>query len=174
MGGHIYALSAEDDNIDEVEDEKIRDITDLFFFNERIGDNGKHEVMIVELKRPSCLINQKELNQVDKYMFDIQKVGCFPTDVTFKIYLISSNISEFAKTKIGVVNELKPSLFTHSKDGKIEIHVLKWADILSNNRQKLSYLGNVLKTEDVDAKELVQKEYPNIDMTGLFSSLTNV
>ncbi|RII31310.1 MAG: hypothetical protein CXR30_00395 [Geobacter sp.] len=168
-----YELSADDDNIDEVEDEKNRDITDLFFFNERIGDNGKHEVMIVELKRPSCLINQKELNQVDKYMFDIQKVGCFPTDVTFKIYLISSNISEFAKTKIGIVDDSRPTLFTHSKDGKIEIHVMKWADILSNNRQKLSYLGNVLNTEDVDATEMVKKEYPALDMTGIFSSITS-
>lgn len=79
-----FEPSVEDDNLIEIDDERIRDITDLFFFNERIIDNEQHEVMIVELKRPSCRISQKELGQVDRYLFDIEEIGCIPKDVVFK------------------------------------------------------------------------------------------
>jgi len=68
---------------------------------------------------------------------------------------------------------MKPNLYAVSKERNIETYVYKWSDIIHNNRKKLSYLGNVLKTVDVDAKELVQKEYPELVATGLFSSLTN-
>ncbi|TSK08796.1 MAG: hypothetical protein FPO08_05705 [Geobacter sp.] len=166
-----YELSQEDENILEVEDEKIRDITDLFFFNERMLDNDRREVMIVELKRPSCRIGQKELNQVDRYLYDIEKSGKFPREVDFKLYLVSSDINDFAKSRIGIADQARPSLYTYSKVNNIEIFVLKWSDIIHANRKKLSYLGNVLKTEDVDAKELLQKEYPTLDLSGVFSSL---
>lgn len=168
-----YELTKDDDNLVEIEDEKIRDITDLFFFNERRVDNEKMEIMIVELKRPSCRISQKELYQVDKYLYDIEKAGCFPSDAIYKIFLISSDFADFAKSKVGSIDKTRPNLYAVSKDRNIETFVYKWSDILHNNRKKLSYLGNVLKTEDVDTKKLVQKEYPELITTGLFSSLTN-
>lgn len=168
-----FEYSKEDDNLIEFEDEKIRDITDLFFFNERITDNEQREVMIVELKRPSCRISQKELGQVDRYLFDIEEIGCIPKDVIFKIFLISTDFTKYAKSKIGNLDKTKPNLYASSKDRNIEIYILKWSDILHSNRKKLSYLGNALKTEDIDAKEMVQKEYPSLDLTGIFSFITN-
>ena len=166
-----FEPSKEDENLVEIEDAKIRDITDLFFFNERILENDAREVMIVELKRPSCRISQKELAQLDRYRFDIEESGSFPEEVVFKIILISSDFTKFAKSQIGTEDRAKPHLYKRSQFKNIDTYVMRWSDVIHNNRKKLSYLGTVLKTEDVDANELLQKEYPSLDLSGLFSSI---
>lgn len=167
-----YELTKDDENLVEIDDEKIRDITDLFFFNERILDNDEREVMIVELKRPSCRIGQKELAQLDRYRFDIEETGAYPQNVVFKILLISSDYTRFAKSQIGTEDLTKPFLYKRSKTKNIETYVMLWSDLIHNNKKKLSYMGNVLKTEDVDAKELLQKEYPNLNLSDIFSSIS--
>jgi hypothetical protein len=54
----------------------------------------------------------------------------------------------------------------------IETYVMRWSDIIHINRKKLSYLGNVLKTKDVDAKAILQQEYSTLDLSGIFSSIS--
>src|SRR5262249_51983766 len=63
----IYEPTKEDENLIEIEDEKSRNITDLFFFNEKVMDNQKREILIVELKAPKVRISDKELLQARKY-----------------------------------------------------------------------------------------------------------
>jgi len=167
----VFGHNKEDDNLIEIEDEKIRDITDLFFFNERILDSGQREVMVVELKRPSCRISQKELAQLDRYRFDIEEAGSFPQDIVFKIILISSDYTRFAKSQIGTENPNNPFLYKRSQFKNIETYVMKWSDLIHINRKKLSYHGSVLKTEDANAEDILKKENPELQLTGLFSTL---
>lgn len=167
----IFEPSKEDDNLIEIDDEKVKDITDLFFFNERILDNGQREVMVVELKRPCCRISQKELAQLDRYRFDIEEAGSFPQDIVFKIILISSDFTRFAKSQIGTEDTTNPFLYKRSHLKNIETYVMKWSDLLHINRKKLSYHGSVLKTEDAKAEDILQTENPELNLSGLFSSL---
>ena len=159
-----YKPTSKDNNLIEVKG-KIRSITDLFFYNEKKLGNGRDEVMIVELKAPKCAIHQKELNQVDLYGYEIANRSEFSKhDVTYKILLISSKISDFAKSQINAnkLNERVPFLYKTINDNNadIQIYVMEWSDLIKRNNMQLSYLNNSLKVRYNDVLEMFQKEYP--------------
>lgn len=162
-----------EDNVIQV-DETLKDITDLFFFNERILDDERREIMVVELKRPSCRISQKELNQLDRYWYDIGKSGKFSQDISYKIILISSDLTDFAKSIVVAANENNPTIYKKDKRGNVTAYVMKWSNLIHSNRRKLSFLGNFLKTKDQDVKEVFISDYPDIDFSGIVSNLAAV
>ena len=166
-----YEPRKEDENLIEISDEKIRHITDLFFFNEKILDNEEREIMIVELKAPKCKINQKELMQIQKYKFDIEEKGFFPGNVKYKIFLISSDLTKFAKNSIGTEDLKNPNLYMRSKVKDIEVYVIKWSDLIYENRKKLTYLGNNLLTKDIDIKKIFETDYKDSGLRKLKSKL---
>lgn len=159
-----YKPSSKENNLIDVKG-KIRSITDLFFYNEKKLGNGRDEVMIVELKAPKCAIHQKELNQVDLYGFEIASRSEFPKhDVTYKILLISSKITDFAKSQINAnkLNQRVPFLYKTINDNNadIQIYVMEWSDLIKRNNMQLSYLNNSLQVRYKDVLEMFQKEYP--------------
>ena len=168
----VWEPDEKEENIIEV-DEQLKDITDLFFFNEKILDDDRREVMVVELKRPSCRISQKELNQLDRYRFDIEESGRFSKEIFYKIILISSDLTRFAKSKVGTEDEKVPYLYVKSKKGNIFTYVMKWSDLIHSNKRKLSYLGQILKTKDKDVREVFEKDYPEIDISNIVSELAS-
>jgi hypothetical protein len=167
-----YDLSRDDDNLQELDNKKLKDITDLFFFNEKIMDDQRREVMVVELKRPSCKISQKELTQVDKYSFHIEDSGKFSQEIFYKIILISSDLNKYARSKVGTVDPKNPYLFSKNKAGNIEVWVIRWSDLIHSNRRKLSYLGNALQTRDQDVKDVFERDYKDIEISNLISVMT--
>ena len=74
-----YEPTETDENLIEDYKDTVRDITDLFFYNEKRLVNGRREVMIVELKSPSCAISNHEMNQAKRYAFDIPPFSYFYT-----------------------------------------------------------------------------------------------
>jgi hypothetical protein len=165
-----YSKSEEDNNYIDFPDQKILDITDLFFYNEKLLGNNRHEVMIVELKAPRVRISQKELNQINRYKFDIEQLAEFSKlDTRYKIILISSDITPIAQSQIGTVDRNRPTLFALSNNNAydIEVHVMKWSDIIAKNQHHLEYLGNHLLTKDVDVINIFKTEYPELDISNL-------
>ncbi len=167
-----YELTEKDENLQELKDSKLNEITDLFFFNEKIRDDQKREVMVVELKRPACRISQKELTQLDGYRFKIEDSGKFSQEINFKIILISSDLTKYAKSTVGTVDEKNPYLCFRSTAGNIETWAIRWSELIHSNRKKLSYMGNALKTKDQNVKEIFEKEYSDIDISNLISLMT--
>jgi hypothetical protein len=164
----IYDPTLHDDNLIDFSNKKIADITDLFIYNDRPLHNKKHEILIVELKSPKVKISMKELDQVRKYRQDIEKLGKFSKENTiYKIILISSDITSTAKSEIGSIDKDQPTLYQKSKDYNIEVHVVKWSDIISERKQYLKYLGNFLETKDIDLQNYFIKEYPELDISNL-------
>jgi hypothetical protein len=150
---------------EDITDKEILDIPDLFFYNERLMNNSNREIMIVELKAPRVKISQREINQVERYMFDIEQLDKFSGSLKYKIILVSSGFSKMGESLIG---ENDNSTFYRKSNRKnIEIHVMKWSDIITSNKQRLSYLGNQLKTRDVSVKEIFEKDYRELDTTNL-------
>jgi hypothetical protein len=149
---------------EEITDQGILDITDLFFYNERLMNNRKREIMIVELKAPRVRIGQAELNQVDRYMIDIERLDKFSDALKYKIILVSSG---FSKSGESLIRNDDTPYYRKSKNKDIEIYVMKWSDIITDNKQRLSYLGNQLKTRDVSVREIFEKDYPELDITNL-------
>lgn len=164
-----YEPTKDDENL--IEEAKIydKDITDLFFYNKKKLGNGREEVIIVELKAPSCAIAEKEINQIERYRRDIVESSAFPKEkVCYKIILISSTISKGAKIKIKSTRNTKDDsdsfLYSvYQEDGAdIRLYIMEWGDLINNNRKKLTYLSNSLNVKEEDVNEKFLKEYPDL------------
>lgn len=96
-----YEPTKDDENLIEFDESGLNDITDLFFFNEKITDTDVKEIMVVELKSPKCAISKKELNQIDDYAFTIEQHSALPNEkVKYKLILISSRLTKYAKSQV--------------------------------------------------------------------------
>ena len=165
-----YKASKKDDNINEnITGSAKKNITDLFMYSERILDEEKREVMIVELKAPRVKISPKELSQVRKYATQIAQSPYAPSDVRFVVLLVSSDINNEAQLEIPG-KEGNPYFLMSPKNSNVSVYVMRWVDILEKSRRRLKYLSSLLKTKDVDVVEKAKKEFPEIDF-GLTSSL---
>lgn len=162
-----YNPTKDDENLIEEVKGKVKSITDLFFYNEKKLGNGRREVMIVELKAPKCAIGQKELNQVERYGYEIANQGVFPKqDVCYKILLISSRLTSFGRSLVNGsgLNKQTPFLYKNITDNgaDIQIYVMEWSELINKNRMHLSYLGNKLKLKYDDVNEIFQREYSEL------------
>ena len=167
-----YKASKKDDNISEI-DKSIKSITDLFMYSEKIIDLNHREVLIVELKAPKVKISPKELGQVMKYATEIEKSSQTPTNVKFKILLVSSAINDDAAFQIKG-EEDNPYFYFRSKNKNIEILVMKWADIIENMKRKLKYMSAVLEVKDVNVQEKASKDFEEINFGRTSSTLKKV
>lgn len=167
-----YSPSRKQDNIAVVE-RNIKSITDLFLYSEKILDIKRREVLIVELKAPKVKISPKELDQVMKYATEIEKSSFTPDNVKFKIWLVSSEINNDAIYRIKGTED-NPYLFFNSKSGRVEVSVMKWADIIENLKRKLKYMSNGLKVKDVNVGAKVKKDFEEIDFNHISSTLKKV
>ena len=165
-----YEPTEKDENLVNVPEE-LRTITDLFFFNEKILDDTRREVMVVELKAPRVKLHQKEFNQAEGYAFQIQEQGVFPDNLNYKIILVSGDLSPFAKSKQGQLDKKNPWVVYRGESKPVEVWAMKWSDLIETNRRKLSYLGNVLEVKDRDVKEVFEKEFSDVPLGKLKSAL---
>ena len=160
-----YEPTKEDENLIELEGKGLNDITDLFFFNEKILDDETKEIMVVELKSPKCSIGQKELNQIDKYAYTIEKHSSLPNDkVKYKLILVSSKLNDYAKSKMKSASEThkKPFLYDIKSEKNIEIYVIEWKELIEQNKRKLNYLSSKLTVKDVSVKDKFEVEYSEL------------
>ncbi|WP_152378328.1 hypothetical protein [Flavobacterium haoranii] len=161
-----YEPTLQDKNLIELDDSGLNDITDLFFFNEKIIDSGEREIMIVELKSPKCAISEKELNQINRYAFTIEDNPAFPSEkVKYKLILISSKLTKFAKSQTKSRRDSYPDnpfLYEKKSEKNIEVYVMEWAEIIEQNNRKLGYLSNKLSVKDKNVKEKFEAEYAEL------------
>ena len=53
----------------------------------------------------------------------------------------------------------------------VEVWALKWSDLIAMNRQKLTYLGNLLELKDKDIKRAIEEEFGDVPLLRLKSEL---
>lgn len=164
-----YEPTEDEENLIKDSKDKNRDITDLFFYNKKKTGNGRSEVMIVELKAPSCAIADKEISQIERYRKDIINSSAYPKDkVCYKIILISSKLSDGARIKLeGASTWLSPDdpflYSTYTQHGyDIKLYVMEWSALIEMNRKKLEYLSNSLPVKPEDVGEKFARDYPNL------------
>jgi hypothetical protein len=154
---------------------ELRGITDLFFFNEKIRDDGKKEIMIIELKAPRVRIGNSELQQIDDYAFAIEEQSLFPaSDVTYKLIVISSEVTRQVQSKLKTAKEkypTEPYKFDEKTGKDISIYVMTWSELIEANRRKLKHLSGSLNTKEVQVMEKFESEYSHINIDNLDSSL---
>lgn len=161
-----YEPTEEDKNLIPLSDEGLNDITDLFFFNEKITDNGEREILVVELKAPKCAIGEKELNQINRYAFTIEEHSALPNDkVKYKLILISSRLNKFAKSQLKSRRSNFPDipfLYDKKTEKSIEVYVMEWSELMEQNKRKLGYLSTQLKVKDKSVKDKFEQEYSEL------------
>ncbi len=161
-----YEPTEEDKNLIEVDNDGLNDITDLFFFNEKITDSGVREIMVVELKAPKCAISEKELNQINRYAFTIEQHSALPNEkVKYKLVLISSKLTKFAKSQTKSRRETYPDnpfLYEKKTEKNIEVYVMEWSELIEQNNRKLGYLSNKLNIKDKSVKTKFEQEYAEL------------
>ena len=143
----------------------MENITDLFFFNEKVLDNEDREIMVVELKSPRCAIGKKELQQIDEYAFTVENYPGMPRENTrYKFILVSSRLTPFIKSKMKSAREKYkvPFLYERKTDKNIEVWVVEWAELIELNRRKLGYLSSRLEVKNRSVKEKFEAEYGSI------------
>ncbi|SRX53898.1 ATP-binding protein [Aequorivita sp. CIP111184] len=161
-----YKPTNEDENLIELDERGLNDITDLFFFNEKITDSNEKEIMVVELKSPKCAISKKELNQIDEYAFTIEQHSGLPNEkVKYKLILISSRLTKYAKSQVNsrrLNSPDNPFLYDRKTEKNIEVYVMEWSELIEQNNRKLSYLANKLNIKDKSVKKKFEKEYAEL------------
>jgi hypothetical protein len=170
-----YIPSENDENLIRLEGEGTNNITDLFFMNEKILDNEDKEIMVVELKSPKCAIGKKEIQQIDEYAYTVEKFAGLPNEkMKYKFILISSRLTDYAKSKMNSKKEIYKEAFLYDRktDKNIEVYIMEWSELIEINKRKLGYLSTKLKIKDKSVKEKFENEYPNIINEKLSSRLT--
>ena len=160
-----YLPTENDENVIKLDVEGIDNITDLFFLNEKIKDNEEKEIMLVELKSPSCAISRKEIQQIDDYAFTLEEYSGLPKNkVHYKLVLISSRLSGYAKSKLNSARAKYdvPFLYDKKTEKNIEIYIMEWSEIIELNKRRLGYLSNSLKVKDKSVREKFETEYAEI------------
>lgn len=164
-----YEPTEEDENIIKDCQDKDRDITDLFFYNQKKTGNGREEVFVVELKAPSCAISNKEMTQIEGYRDDILDSSAYPKNkVSYKLLLISSRITKAVRRRLEGTPTWKssddPFLYSVSTEqgAEIKIYVMEWSELINENRKKLAYLSESLPVKPEDVGEKFEREYPQL------------
>jgi hypothetical protein len=167
-----YQPNEEDENLDTNVPPEALEITDLFFFNEKILQADQKEVMIVELKAPRVKLGDKELRQAKKYALRLQEAGVFPEGLKYKIILIGSDVMPIVRQEYGQRGKKRMTLVHETTSPKqIEIWIMKWSDLIEENRRKLTYLGNNLATKDREVQEYWTAEFGDVPTKELFSTM---
>lgn len=170
-----YQPTKEDGNL--IEDTVypgVDDITDLFILNEKVNDDESREILIVELKSPKCAISQKEIGQIDRYAYTVEQNPALPRDkVKYKVILVSSKLTSFAKSKMQSSFETYrvPFLYDKKKGKDIELYVMEWSEIIELNKRKLKYFSNHLDVREKEVREVFEDEYPHLINQNVESTL---
>ncbi len=129
-------------------------------------DKMKKKYIVIELKRPSQDIGDKELSQVKNYARTISNDDRFKaTNTEWEFWAVSNNIAESAKDEV-YQNGRPPGLVLPSKNYKI--WVKPWAQIIRECESRLSFFDEQLKLEVTNEtgmsylKTLYNKYLPDI------------
>jgi len=172
----VTKISKKNDNLIEGIKGKSKSITDLFMYSEKIIDDDEKEVLVVELKAPRVKIGPKEIEQAEKYAYEIEKQGKFSDQIKFTIILVSSDLSDRGKHKFKGANKMynHSYLYWQNEAENISIWIVKWSDLFDNLKRKLNYMSKGLNIKDKSILKTIEDEFSSLTLTKLSSQLRKV
>lgn len=135
---------------------------DLFLCRKSV-ENGKVHNLVVELKRPTILLGEKEVSQIKKYQRTIFSDDRFNGDNTHWDFILVGNkfnTSGFIEGEIDTNkgHGEKDSGLIFSKDN-CKIYVRKWSDVFADVECRHQFLQDQLNTK----RDLLAAEYQSAD-----------
>jgi hypothetical protein len=172
----VYKPSAQDDNLNKTLPPKTKSITDLFLYSEKPIDEVRREVLIVELKAPKVKLGMTELQQALRYAEEIENSRFYTNDITFNIILISSDFNRAGKYHLDGIEKPRenPYFFWKNAAANITVSVMRWAQLLENNKRKLRYLSGQLEVKDKGVEQKIKEDFSEITFDNLKSKLRKV
>ncbi|MNB91783.1 DNA mismatch repair protein [compost metagenome] len=154
LKSHLHLLGRTDlsEEIDYSMIKDLNDIPDIGLCRQCVNGAGdQFENLIIELKRPSCVIGQEELNQVEKYAIAIEENIYFDKDKTkWKIILLGIKIDKYALKKVNQPDREPGVLY---RGDNIEVWVKEWKQVIQDAKGKHRYLQDKLELYVKDNEE---------------------
>ncbi|MCX6178765.1 MAG: ATP-binding protein [Chlorobiales bacterium] len=120
---------------------------DLMFSRMVQPRHDERDHLVVELKRPSQLINSKIISQVESYALAVAQDPRFLKDKTrWRFMVVSNSMDDHAKRKATQKDKRRGLVFD---DGELNIQVwaFEWTDIIANARARLQFINESLSYE---------------------------
>ena len=103
---------------------------------------GNFEHLVIELKRPSVTLGQKEINQIENYAHTVSEDSRFDkARTTWTFLLIGNDLDSFAKDKC----QSPDREYGHIKIGRVNIHVRKWSDAIGDATWRYEFFRKQLE-----------------------------
>ncbi|QJD86345.1 ATP-binding protein [Cohnella herbarum] len=151
---HLQLLGRSDqaEEVDYARIKDLNDIPDIGLYRQCVTGGGDHfENLVIELKRPSCVIGQDELNQIEKYAVAIEENEYFDKDKTkWKIVLLGIRMDKFAAKKV-TQSDRDPGLLYRGNN--MEVWVKEWKQVIQDAKGKHRYLQDKLELSVKDNEE---------------------
>ena len=161
LKGLILATTGKEEEIDIDHEDKNKEMDIFMIRQDRKGDVTEN--VVVELKRPTVALGEKELSQVKKYMQVIRSDDRFNMgNVKWTFYLVGNkfNKSHFLEGELeNNKNHGEEHLVYWIDNGMTKIYVLKWSEIFDEFSKRHEYLLEKLKLEET----LWLKQHDNAD-----------
>lgn len=120
---------------------------DLMFSRMVQPRHDERDHLVVELKRPSQVINSKILGQVESYALAVAKDPRFRKENTrWRFIVVANSMDEHAKEKTQQKDRPK-GLVYDSGTLNIQVWAYEWADIIGNARSRLQFINESLSYE---------------------------
>lgn len=155
-----------DELIPTIPKEAVEDLTripDICLWQQYPDREERVENLIVELKRPSCVLSKTELDQIEDYVFKIATNNLFPKEKTkWNFILIAKDYNEFVNFKLQEIDKKSKGNYYNSADGSISITVRKWNDLILENKLKYNFLKEKLAykiEDDMEGLTYVKTKY---------------
>ena len=106
------------------------------------GQPHAYEHLVVELKRPSVRLGQKEIGQIENYAFTVANDERFDkTNTRWTFLLLGNDLDSFAQNKCNVTDRE----FGHIHSGRINIYVKPWASIIDQAKWRYEFFREKLE-----------------------------
>jgi len=141
-------------DLDPEEIKDLKDIPDICLWNQYGGRMpGQVENLVIELKRPSVIINHSEIIQISDYAYAVSSNQRFPKDKTrWKFILVGSAISERANFTLKKHQGLS-GYYTGTDDDSLTVWVRDWGQIMNEAAARHKYLQENLQLAVQDNNE---------------------
>ncbi|MCX7424592.1 MAG: ATP-binding protein [Planctomycetia bacterium] len=138
-------------------------IVDLMLYRRfPMGIPEQYEHLVIELKRPACVLGKKEIGQIRDYAFAVIDDERFDKRKTrWRFVLLGNNLDGYAEHECNVDSKEYGHIYS-SKDGLVDIHVMRWSTVIDQAKWRYEFLRKELEariTTD-DGLAYLRQKYP--------------
>ena len=156
---HCKDLGLNDINLtkEDYENKDLNKIPDIILWRKNVYGE-EIENLVIEIKRPSKILDIDNVNQIKQYSLNITSDPRFTANKTKWRFILIGN--DFDKLVSAEAKKLK----NDNSYGDAKLEIIKWGDLIQENKLKYEFFKNAsnLKLTDKKVKESINKRWETI------------